>query len=55
MWSDGSKFNYENWAQEDEKEENEHCLKMNYEGNKTPSVHTKVHVPLKKMQMKLLN
>ncbi|XP_045921077.1 galactose-specific lectin nattectin-like [Micropterus dolomieu] len=31
MWSDGSKFNYENWAEEDEKEENEHCLKMNYE------------------------
>ncbi|XP_038586861.1 aggrecan core protein-like [Micropterus salmoides] len=29
LWSDGSKFNYQDWNKEDKEEENEHCLKMN--------------------------
>ncbi|XP_074480288.1 ladderlectin-like [Sebastes fasciatus] len=30
MWSDGSKFSYENWAKDYNVERNEHCLMMNY-------------------------
>ncbi|XP_040887714.1 ladderlectin [Toxotes jaculatrix] len=31
MWSDGSKFDYENWYDEHHDEEEGSCLKMNYE------------------------
>ncbi|XP_076581677.1 galactose-specific lectin nattectin-like [Chaetodon auriga] len=30
MWSDGSKFNYENWYKDCNTERTEHCVKMNY-------------------------
>nr|XP_046236153.1 galactose-specific lectin nattectin [Scatophagus argus] len=30
MWTDGSKFDYDNWEDECEKDTMEHCLKMNY-------------------------
>ncbi|XP_054876256.1 ladderlectin-like [Poeciliopsis prolifica] len=30
MWSDGSKFDYENWYNDDHNETEERCLKMNY-------------------------
>nr|XP_020482339.1 galactose-specific lectin nattectin-like isoform X1 [Labrus bergylta] len=30
FWSDGTKFNYENWFMDYYMERKEHCLKMNY-------------------------
>lgn len=33
MWCDGSKFNYENWYDDDHDDEDERCLKMNYPSN----------------------
>ncbi|XP_041840567.1 galactose-specific lectin nattectin [Melanotaenia boesemani] len=31
MWSDGSKFHYDNWYSDDNDEETERCLRMNYQ------------------------
>ncbi|XP_027132809.1 galactose-specific lectin nattectin-like, partial [Larimichthys crocea] len=30
MWSDGSRFDYENWFEEPQSDRDEHCLKMNF-------------------------
>uniref|UniRef100_A0A3Q3GHI0 C-type lectin domain-containing protein n=1 Tax=Labrus bergylta TaxID=56723 RepID=A0A3Q3GHI0_9LABR len=36
FWSDGTKFNYENWFMDYYMERKEHCLKMNYGRKYTP-------------------